>query len=228
MLVWNKNRLGAAGATQVVLFHGAESTKKLLEDALPGSRAVVIRREGSTTAYNEVTGIGKEYPTLRGLLAKFAPEWRPGDRLVVLGYSAGAYALRYYLRDLQARSDISTAIFLDGLYGAPENKCDFAPYAGVIAYGKMSGKQLIMTYSQAHPAPKICSEAIAAQVSGAQVVGAANKDHAAQQTVVAPEVLRTLVATRSGVLNSVKSRWPVYLGLSVAAFGVAYWKGWFR
>lgn len=189
------------GAPTIVLIHGGTSTVPKLQAALPGSNVVVVYREGLSSGYSEVSGLAKEFPTLRALLAKYAPSWQPGTPLVVLGYSAGGWALRYYLRDTSARSDINAAIFLDSLYGAPDGKCDLSPYGGVVAFAKLANAEparhrLVMTYSQAHPAPGICSETIAKANAGPGVFvrPAGNADHTAQQGVAGPAVVKELVA----------------------------------
>ncbi len=229
--------LGAvSGAPRIVLIHGGESTVPKLEAALQGSEAVAIYREGLSSGYSEVTGLAKEYPTLRGLLAKYVPGWAPGTPLVVLGYSAGGWALRYYLRDVQARGDVTAAIFLDSLYGAPGNVCDLSPYQGVIAYGKEANaspgtKRLVMTYSQAHPAPGICSQAVQKAVgagSGVIVQGYANADHGAQQGVAGPAAVKDHVAPwigrGSGVSSTKSSAWWPWAAAAGLLGAAAFWK----
>lgn len=221
--------------TQIVLIHGGESTVKKLQAIMPGAQVSRVLIPGKLSAgYDENTGIAKDYPTLRSFLAKYAPQWTPGEPLVLLGYSAGAWALRYYLRDAGARADISAAIFLDGLYGAPSGgSCNLGPYQGVIAYGKAanadpSAKRLIMTYSLSWPGPAECSKAIA-QASGAGggvfVRGYQNADHGAQQGVVGPAVVQELVApwirSGGGTGGGSSSWWPVALG--AALVGVGWW-----
>ncbi len=201
--------LSQAASALVVLIHGAAATVPLLEAALPGSRAVAIRREGSTPAYSEVAGLAAQYPTVRSLLAAFAPEWFPGQPLVLMAFSAGGVALSHYLKSAQDRSDVTAAIFLDSLYGAPQGECDLAPYAGVIEYGKLATanqqtKRLVMSYSHETPAPAICSLAIAAASGAAAGTGgvwlrdSGDSDHQAQQTVAGPAILHDLIASWIG------------------------------
>lgn len=206
--------------TQIVLIHGGTSTIPKLEAALPGARVAIVYRKGLSASYDEVSGIAKDYPTLSSLMAEYAPEWSEGEPLVMLGFSAGAWALRYYLRDPDARAAITAAIFLDGLYGAPGGACDLSPYQGVIDFGKEANatgqKRLVMTYSQAHPAPGICSKAIEAACGGGDGVyvrGYANADHGGQQGIAGPEVVQELIAP-----------WIGSAGGSGASFGklVAY------
>lgn len=216
-----------AGPT-VVLIHGGKTTAARLKEALPGAEVVVIYREGLSGAYNELTGLAHDFPTLDALLAAHAPSWRPGRPLVVLGFSAGAWALRYYLRDPVARGDITAAIFLDGLYGAPGGVCNLAPYNGVLAYAaeaqsRPGSKRLVMTYSKAEPSTGICSNAIAAKVGGGEgpgvfTVGANNADHGGQQSVMGPAVVRELIAPWIGSSSGTALRIAL-----VAAAGVAAW-----
>lgn len=227
MVTW----LGAVvGGPWVVLIHGGESTVPKLRAALPSANVVVVYREGLSSGYSEVSGLAKEYPTLRGLLAKYAPGWSPGTPLVVLAFSAGGWALR----DAQARGDVA-AVFLDSLYGAPGNVCDLSPYQGVVAYGKEANaspqaKRLVMTYSQGSPAPGICSQAVQKAVGagpGVFVRGYANADHTAQQGVVGPAVVKELVAPwlgrGPGVSSAKSGSWlPWVAGLGLV--GLALWK----
>lgn len=215
---------------QVVLIHGNAQVRPKLAAAVPGARVAVVYLPGSTPAYNEVTGLAHQYPTLRGMLAKYAPSWHPGEPLVVLGFSAGAWALRYYLRSPQARRDINAAVFLDGLYGAPGGVCDLSPYQGVITYAKEAHaspqtKRLVMTYSLAHPDPGVCSKAIAKAAgygAGVYVVGVNNGDHHAQQMVVGPDVLKDFVTPwlpKDGILSK---PWKV-AALGAAIAGAVWW-----
>lgn len=194
---------------------------------MPGAEVVVIYEPGLSSAYNEVSGLAAKFPALEDLLAHYAPGWSPGEPLVLLGFSAGAWALRYYLRDPSARDDITAAIFLDGLYGHTGTSCNLGPYEGVIAYGKEANadpanKRLVMTYSASHPGPGICSKAIAATVGagpGVFVVGSSNPDHGAQQGIVGPQVVKELIAPWIGSGSSALA--SMGLGLALAGFGIA-------
>lgn len=245
MLIWDTEQsevewlpLGAvSGDVHVVLIHGGQSTVPKLEAALPGAHVTVIYRKGLSEVYDEKTGLAKDYPTLEALLAEFDPSWSPGTPLVIFGYSAGGWALRYYLRDPGARQSINAAIFLDSLYGAPNGQCNLAPYDGVIEYAKLanqdpSSHRLIMTYSLATPAPSICSETIAKKFEGPGVFvkGYQNGDHGAQQGVAGPEALKLFVApwiggasTSSGVASQFPWAAAAGIGLLVVA-GILWWR----
>lgn len=213
--------------TTVVLIHGGKSTGAKLQQAMPGAEVVVVYEPGLSEVYDEKSGLASKFPTLDAFMARFAPGWSRGEPLVLLGFSAGAWALRYYLRDPSARSAISAAIFLDGLYGNSGSQCNLAPYGGVIAYGQEananpSAKRLVMTYSAAHPGPGICSNAIAAAVGagpGVFVRGYANGDHGAQQNTVGPAVVSELIAPWIGKGGNLAHM--AAAGLALAGAGIA-------
>lgn len=196
--------------TTVVLIHGGTSTVKKLEAAMPGAQVALVYEPGLSTAYDERTGIASKFPTLRELLAHYAPWWSPGDPLVILGYSAGGWALRHYLRDPAARRDVSAAVFLDSTYGNSGETCAIDRWLGVVEYAKEANldpgaHRLVMTYSQAHPGPRVCATAIeraAGAGSGVFVRGYNNADHGAQQGVVGPAIVSELVAPWIGQSSS--------------------------
>lgn len=213
--------------TQIVLIHGGKSTAPKLEAALPGARVAVIYREGLSGAYNEVSGIAKDFPTLEVLLAEYAPDWREGEPLVVLGFSAGGWALRYYLRDPAAREAINAAVFLDATYGTASG-CDLSPYAGVLAYAELANAdptrhRLVMTYSQAHPGPGFCANAIEGKQTGPGVFvrGYGNADHGGQQGIVGPAIVGELITPWIG-----KGGIAWKTGLTLALGGFLAWLWW--
>lgn len=185
-----------------LLIHGGESTLPKLQAALPeGFEVLKVYRPQLSAGYDEVTGFARDYPSVADLLAFAGSRWEPGEPLVVLAFSAGAWTLRHYLRSGTDREEITAAIFLDGLYGAPGGVCGLGPYDGVLAFGDLATAEpmqhrLIMTSSQATPAPAICSAAIAKAVGpsdGVFVVPYAGGDHGAQQSVAGPAAVRDLV-----------------------------------
>jgi hypothetical protein len=216
--------------TQIVLIHGGKSTAAKLEKALPGARVALVYREGLSESYNEVSGIAHDYPTLEALMAQYAPDWSPGEPLVMLGFSAGAWALRYYLRDPAAREAIAAAIFLDGTYGHQGTSCNLAPYGGVLDFAALANAspashRLIMTYSQATPGPGICAKAIEQQEPGDGVFvrGYANADHGGQQGIVGPAIVAELV---QGWIGQGGASWKT--GVIVAVAGALAWLWWRR
>lgn len=184
--------------TTILLLHGNEEARRLFEEAT--SARVVIVRRSDVSAYDALPAQVPRIADLAGV--------RPGERLLVFAFSAGAWALRRYLNNLMNRAVVSAAVFLDGMYGAAGGECDLSPYTGVISYGREANasperQRLIMTYSAAHPAPAICSLAVARAVGsgpGVEVRGYQSSDHNAQLTGVGPVVARELAAPprRSG------------------------------
>lgn len=168
----------------ILLVHGNELARQKYESALPGSTVELVRLEGGPAAYEQ---LARDRPRLSG-------------PVVVVAFSAGVWALRSWLRDPANREQVSSAIVLDGLYGAPGGVCDLSPYAGVVAYGREANaqparKKLILTYSLANPDPAVCSAAVAAAAgSGSGVVlrGTTSTDHGAQLTEVGPAVVREI------------------------------------
>lgn len=186
--------LGATSpAAEVILIHGNASSMQFpLQEAFPEARISIVYREGSNAGYDELTGLAKQYPTLDALCSSLGVGSAP---LVVMAYSAGGWALRYYLRAAAARARVRAAAFLDSLYGAPNGACDLAPYGGVVEYAKLAHanpteRRLYLTYSSEHPAPGICSKAVQQIAGGGPgiVVQGFPGTHAEQQTIVAPKV----------------------------------------
>ena len=216
----------------IVLIHGGKSTVAKLQAAMPDANVALAYREGLSASYDERTGIAHDFPTLEEFMAEYAPDWSLGEPLAVLAFSAGGWALRYYLRDPRARELISAAIFLDSTYcGDP---CDpTVNFGGVIAFAEAanadpSQKRLVMTYSQAHPGPGRGANAIEAAAGagpGVFVRGYANADHGGQQGIVGPEMVRELIAgwiegvTAPGAGGGGGSGWLWWL---LAAAGVWY------
>jgi hypothetical protein len=185
----------------LLLIHGGQSTVRKLEEALPGARVGLVYVPDKLSAgYDERTGIASQYKTLPELMSQYAPWWRPGDPLVLLGFSAGGWALRYYLRDAAARSLITAAIFLDATYGNQGEQCIMDRWEGAVAYAKEANadpadKRLIMTYSPSHPGPRVCATAIEREAGAGPgvFVQGFNTDHGSQQGVIAPKMVAELI-----------------------------------
>lgn len=217
----------------IVLIHGGESTGKKFQAIMPDAVVTVVYKPGLSSVYDELTGLAKDFPTIASLMAQYAPSWSPGDPLVVMGFSAGGWALRHYLRSAEDRSLIAAAVFLDSLY-ASGGAC--VPFDGVLEFAKMavadsSSKRLVMTYSQGHPGPGICSNFIAKEVGQSDgpavyVVAPPGLTHGDHQGVVGPLVLEKYIA---GWLPEGKrgliARTPTWLlgALAVAAGAGAVW-----
>lgn len=196
--------------TTVVLIHGGKSTIEKLKAVFPGADVQLAYREGLSASYDEKTGIAHDFPTLEAFMSEYAPSWSPGDPLVLLGFSAGGWALRWYLRDQGARELVSAAVFLDSTYcGDPCNPVN--GLAGVVEFARLANAhpeshRLVMTFSQATAGPGRGAHAIEAAAGagpGVFVRGYANADHGGQQGIVGPAISEELVAPwLSGVPSS--------------------------
>lgn len=211
---------------RVLLIHGGKSTVPKLEAAWPGARASVIYREGLSSGYNEVTGLAKQFPKFGGLLAAFVPELAPADPLIVLGYSAGGWALRHYLREEWARERLAAAVFLDASYGKALD-----PYAGTLAFAKRCNagpQRLVFTWSRAHPEPGQNAQAIARAAGdgpGVWLRPYPNTDHGAQQGVAGPDAVRELAEHFRRAPSSPPGPGGGTDGLGIAAMlgGLLWW-----
>jgi GH25 family lysozyme M1 (1,4-beta-N-acetylmuramidase) len=79
-------------------------------------RVHFVNRNGLSARYDEKTGLAREYPTVRQLLATVAPDWKPDDPLLGIGFSAGCWAWRAWLRDEGNRANLACVMFIDGLH----------------------------------------------------------------------------------------------------------------
>lgn len=207
-------------AAAIVLINGGKSTIAKLQAIFPDATMGLAYREGLSASYDEKTGIAHDFPSLEAFMAEYAPDWRPGDPLVLLGFSAGAWTLRYYLRDPAARELISAAIFLDGLYGSADGSSLHSAYDGVLEFARMAQAdpqrhRLVMTYhgtpGPGALAPGIYSNLIADAVDGGNGPGVfargyPNSDHGSQQGIVGPAISEELIAPwLSGVPGAARS-----------------------
>lgn len=191
----------------VVLINGGKSTIAKLAAIFPDAHLGLAYREGLSASYDERTGIAHDFPNLEAFMAEYQPDWRPGDPLVLLGFSAGGWTLRYYLRDPAARELISAAIFLDSLYGSADGSSLHSSYDGVLEFAKMAQAdperhRLVMTYhgtpGPGANAPGIYSHIIADAVGGGEgpgvfVRGYPSGEHGSQQGIVGPAVSDELI-----------------------------------
>ncbi len=177
----------------VLVLHGRDDVRAAYEDAWPGAAVGVVHLEGSTPAY---AALAEETPSILDLVDDVVGNW--SHPLVVVAFSAGAWALRSYLEHEENRKAIDAAIFLDGTYGADNGACDLSPYAGVIEFGR--DKILVMTSSTSNPEPFVCSKAIEKEADSDRVIvlhEASTHDY--QLTDVGPEVVRGLAAGFKGL-----------------------------
>lgn len=220
--------------TAVVLIHGGESTATKLRAALPGSSVSVAYRPGLSASYDENTGIAHDYPTLERFLAEYAPSWKKGEPLVLLGFSAGGWALRYYLRDARARELVTAAVFLDSTYCG--EGCDPGPsFGGVVEFGRAANAapdrhRLVMTYSAAHPGPgrgAVAIERAAGAGAGIFVRGYEDADHSAQQGIVGPAIVAELIRPWiGGAGGSGLFGWLLVPAAGLFVYALGWRRGW--
>jgi len=75
--------------------------------------------------------------------------YREGDRVVMVGFSAGCWALRHYLSKPQGQSGIDCAVYVDGLHGGLQNgQCSSISLRGTIEFENTPGKLLCVSFSQ--------------------------------------------------------------------------------
>lgn len=114
-----------------------------------GVSPIFVNRNGLSAVYAETTGLARDYPTLRSLLKRYAPDADPDAPVILLAFSAGCWAARYYLRDPDARQQIAACMLIDGLHGLSE-----AALSGPEDYARdaMGGRKvLVVTHSQIVP-----------------------------------------------------------------------------
>ena len=103
-----------------------------------------------SAGYDERTGLAKKYPTLEQFLWKEVPEWRHGDPVVLVAFSAGCWAVRHWLKDDRSRALASYVLLLDGLHSSGSSM------DGVVEFGRLANDfpashRLIVTNSEIDP-----------------------------------------------------------------------------
>jgi hypothetical protein len=163
----------------VLIVHADEQhTRGLYEAALSplGNVAVhFVNRNGLSTKYDEKTGLAHQYPTVRQLLAHVAPAWKPGDPLLGIGFSAGCWAWRAWLRDHDNRADLSCVMFIDGLHAGLDVKRRVVESAllGVYKYAdecRSSGGQRLLVQQNSGIQTELGSPAYASTSMTAQAL----------------------------------------------------------
>lgn len=200
-----------------ILIHGGESVRPKYEAALAGSGLTfhVFYRGGYSSSYQSYA----ESHTLEQFLDEVAPEWNPGDPLVLIGFSAGCWAPRHWMQDASSRELVSALVLLDGMHSSGnEQVCNPDKLAGIFAFADMakadpSAHLLVVTNTDIVPpgyaSTTACAQALlehvdapdggksdAGEVAGVVVIDYGGMDaaaHGAQQTVVGPSVLEELV-----------------------------------
>ncbi len=136
-----------------LLIHAAPQAQPRYEQALgiPVSRVYI----GEGSSKYDRNGLAGRM-TLDAAVARYAPEAAPDAPVVLIGFSAGCWALRKWLRDPAARERCVAAVFVDGLHaGGSDNRANLsARHEGVIEYGRaaMNGERvLVISHSQIVP-----------------------------------------------------------------------------
>jgi hypothetical protein len=216
--------------TLALLIHGGESTAVKLRAELPGVKVRVVFRKGLSAVYDEHTGLAHDFPTLRELVASVDAEYQPGERLAVLAYSAGGWALRHYLRSPDDRELLSAAVFLDSTYGKGDGS-SLPAYEGAIEFGRMAqadpkAHRLVLAYHGA-PGPGPASPALYSQII-AREIGASGQgpgvflrgfefSHAEMQGRAAPLISHELLSGWLGPAPKPRPAVDPWRGLARAA-----------
>jgi hypothetical protein len=208
--------------TAVLLFHADPSMLPRYKAALPhGARLSLVLSHGSqfSGGYDEHTGFASKYPTLPDLLRAFDKEWIEGEPVVLIGFSAGCWALRAYLRNPDDRARVRIALFLDGMHSDGSDKqAEVGPIQGAIDFGgdvwrALGYKALIVSHTQIVPPGYASTRATADALLGAMQIprpsrstdfgiggvyvrafpGGTAPDHAHQLQVVGPDLIREIV-----------------------------------
>ena len=194
-----------------VVLVGIHIGKSLAGDysaALGGAPVRTFTLGGASGAYDEDTGLASRYPTLEGFLRAEVPEWATGDRLVLVAFSAGCWAPRYWMKDPASRALLGALVLLDGLHSglAPDGGCKLATIGGVNDFAQEANfhpeeKLLVVTHT-AIRVPYASTTQCAALLErnaagrGVHILGFPGADaaaHNAQQREVGPQVLGDLV-----------------------------------
>lgn len=102
-------------------------------------------------AYAERKGLARKCPTLDRLIERYAPGTAPDTPVILMGFSAGCWAVRYYLRDPDARRRCAAVMLVDGLHASADNA---EGLAGPTVYAKeaLAGRKVfVLTHSQIVP-----------------------------------------------------------------------------
>lgn len=145
-----------------------------------------------------------------------------GGPVVLVGWSAGCFPIRQWLRDAGNRELVSGAVLLDGLHSAGP-PCREDAVEPLVEFAK-TGKPLAVTASLIVPgsyaSAKDCLDLLRARLpegANVQMVQAQDSDHVAQVREVGPPLLRW-VLDHPGPVSPLR---PWLLALGGAAAGVA-------
>ena len=124
---------------------------------LPPADVIRINSTGSqfSAGYDSRVGVAAAFPTLPQVLAKFAPHLNQHEKVVLVGFSAGCWAIRAWLRS--SMDQVTAAVFLDGLHaGGDDMTATLGPeHEAVIDFARICmtdpGRALVITHSQIRP-----------------------------------------------------------------------------
>lgn len=191
----------------VLLVHIAESLVPVYQEAFGPEAMIHVVERGPVSSLYGTSGLAAEYPTLLDFLRSHAPEWRPGDPVVVVAFSAGVAAPRAWLRDLRSREAATAVVLLDGLHSpeAPGGGCRPDRIDGVLAYARLAHERpaehlLVVTHTDIDPRIYASTAECASLIEPGRSVlvehypGDEAADHLAQQRVVGPDLVAEEVA----------------------------------
>lgn len=146
----------------VFLIHAHPSAIKAYADALgvPVERIHVIQSRTSqfSAGYDTGSGIAKDYPKLSDYTRSRLPKMPYTDPVVLIGFSAGCWLVRNWLRDMDTRIRCIAAVLVDGLHaGGSDKKVSLsAAHEGVLDFARMALEhpdlhRLVITHSQIVP-----------------------------------------------------------------------------
>jgi hypothetical protein len=211
-----------------VTFLGNDASEARFAQAFPpGTALATIRLKGGTDVYDDLAQ--QPFTTF---MSQHAPWWAPGDPLVLLSFSAGTWALRRYLLDPTTRELTDAVVVMDGLYGGVP--CNLEPFEGIVEYARLansrpSSKRLIVTYSNATPAPGECARTLQETVGGPGVFVADRHatSHGQQLTEVGPDAVAEWITpwiNRSSTPRRRGSGALVVGLLAVLGYGIYRWR----
>lgn len=227
-----------------ILLNGGEGARKRFEEALAPLDATlhIVSLGAGSSKYDEKKGIASRY-TLEEYVREIAPEWRPGDELVLMAFSAGVWAPRAWMRDPPSRDLVSALVLLDGLHspGHPPGTggCHLSTIHGVVAYAREApsrGHVLVVTNSEVDPGryagTSACAELLLDQLTTRErprpdegagdgfVVLDADVSHDRHQWQLGPQVVADYVVPT--LLEARRpSVWPFLAGAGLVLFAGA-------
>jgi hypothetical protein len=224
-----------------VALHVGKSLAPSYSAALGGVPVRTFSLGAASAAYDETTGLASRYPDLAGFLAREVPEYEPGDVLVLVAFSAGCWAPRYWMKNASDRALVGALVLLDGLHSgfSSSGGCKLEAIDGIVAFANLAGASyldhlLVLTHTAIVP-PGYASTTLCAALldevanagpgRGMEILGFPGNDaaaHNAQQREVGPAVLAEYVAPWLGGAGGASTlRKLALVGLVAGAAAVA-------